>query len=309
MTLDASEMLNPQPTMVAPGLPRIVLLEVTLSIPEQEIVPDTRMTAAPLADSALVSPEALLTGTVAALPPPVVPPPWVAQPTRPVGFPGGRCHRGGDGRGRLGAARGDEAPLLGRHRVAGVLLDQGAGGGGVVLGVEALAAVGVDYPVVGAGGGEVPGLGGGARAGLLLYGLARGGAGVLNPRALAAVGGLELGAAPGHGPGLAQAAAAALGELDTLGATGSRDGQAQTATVVHQCVVPRGGGGGRGGGDAGHRSRQGQGAATAMTAPAVFLLILYSTVELLAGPAGRCGLRVGVPPASTRRSHMRSAYM
>ncbi|MFC7649452.1 hypothetical protein ACFQX6_60485 [Streptosporangium lutulentum] len=53
-------------------------------MPEQEIVPDTRITAAPLAESALVSAEALLTVVDEALPPPVVPPPWVAHPTRPV---------------------------------------------------------------------------------------------------------------------------------------------------------------------------------------------------------------------------------
>ncbi|GAA3014682.1 hypothetical protein GCM10017559_42480 [Streptosporangium longisporum] len=36
-------------------------------------------------------------------------------------------------------------------------------------------------------------------------------------------------------------------------------------------------------------------AAAAIAAPAVFLLILWNTVKLLAGPAGRCGLRFGSP--------------
>ncbi|MFJ6164512.1 hypothetical protein ACIQH6_05280 [Micromonospora orduensis] len=66
-------------------------------MPEQEMVPDTRITAAPVAFSALVSAEALVTVVVAALPPPVVPPFWVAQPTRPVcgGLVGGGVVGGG----------------------------------------------------------------------------------------------------------------------------------------------------------------------------------------------------------------------
>ncbi|WP_347586440.1 hypothetical protein [Acrocarpospora sp. B8E8] len=58
-------------------------------MPEQEIVPDTRITAAPVPEAALVRADALVTVVVAALPPPVVPPPWVAQPTRPVVLVGG----------------------------------------------------------------------------------------------------------------------------------------------------------------------------------------------------------------------------
>ena len=73
---------SPQPAIVAPALPMIVLFERTRIMPEQEIVPDTRMTAAELEPAAVVSAEALVTVVVAALPPPVVPPFWVAQPTR-----------------------------------------------------------------------------------------------------------------------------------------------------------------------------------------------------------------------------------
>jgi hypothetical protein len=39
-------MFKPQPTIVAPLLPRIVLFDRTRSIPEHEIVPDTRITDA-----------------------------------------------------------------------------------------------------------------------------------------------------------------------------------------------------------------------------------------------------------------------
>jgi hypothetical protein len=60
------------------------LSDATRSIPEHEIVPDTRMTAGPLRDSALDRAEALVAVVAAALPPPVVPPPCVAHPTRPV---------------------------------------------------------------------------------------------------------------------------------------------------------------------------------------------------------------------------------
>src|SRR5688572_17419230 len=92
MTLDASLMLSPHPAIVAPALPRMDLFDATRSMPEQEMVPETRITAGPDADSALVSAEALLTVVGEALPPPVVPPPWVPQPTRPPGGGGG----GGD---------------------------------------------------------------------------------------------------------------------------------------------------------------------------------------------------------------------
>ncbi|WP_327699172.1 hypothetical protein [Streptomyces sp. NBC_00459] len=56
-----------------------------MSIPEQLIVPETRITDALPDEIALLSADALLTVTVEALPPPVVPPPCVAQPTRSVG--------------------------------------------------------------------------------------------------------------------------------------------------------------------------------------------------------------------------------
>ncbi|MGC4746378.1 hypothetical protein ACLQ28_12025 [Micromonospora sp. DT201] len=83
-------------------------------MPEQEMVPDTRITAAPVALRALVSAEALVTVVVAALPPPVVPPFWVAQPTRPVC--GGLFVGGGvDGGGVLGGG------VLGSGGVVGVV--------------------------------------------------------------------------------------------------------------------------------------------------------------------------------------------
>src|SRR4026209_366047 len=47
MTFAASLTLTPQPTIVAPELPRTDLLEATRSMPEQEMVPETRMVAAP----------------------------------------------------------------------------------------------------------------------------------------------------------------------------------------------------------------------------------------------------------------------
>jgi len=64
-----------------PALPRMLLFEPTRIMPEHEIVPEMRMTAALVPETALVSEEALFTVTAEALPPPVVPPPWVAQPT------------------------------------------------------------------------------------------------------------------------------------------------------------------------------------------------------------------------------------
>src|SRR5689334_5761714 len=82
ITLRSPLILRPQPTIVAPALPMTVLLDRTRSMPEQEMVPETRMTAAELEPSAVVSAEALVTVVVPALPPPVVPPFWVAQPTR-----------------------------------------------------------------------------------------------------------------------------------------------------------------------------------------------------------------------------------
>jgi hypothetical protein len=82
MTLRSPLMFSPHPAMVAPALPMIVLWDRTRSMPEQEMVPDTRITAALLEPSAVVSADAEVTVVVAALPPPVVPPFWVAQPTR-----------------------------------------------------------------------------------------------------------------------------------------------------------------------------------------------------------------------------------
>jgi hypothetical protein len=43
-------------------------------MPEQEMVPDTRMTAAELEPTVVVRADALVTVVVTALPPPVVPP-------------------------------------------------------------------------------------------------------------------------------------------------------------------------------------------------------------------------------------------
>jgi hypothetical protein len=84
MTLLALETFRPHPAMVAPELPRMVLSEPTVIIPEQEIVPEMRTTRAVVPETALDRAEELVTVVVAADPPPVVPPPWVAQPTRPV---------------------------------------------------------------------------------------------------------------------------------------------------------------------------------------------------------------------------------
>src|SRR5688572_17916557 len=64
MTFEASETLRPQPEMVAPELPRMLLLEPTRSMPEQEIVPETRITAAFVPEIALVSADALVTVVV-----------------------------------------------------------------------------------------------------------------------------------------------------------------------------------------------------------------------------------------------------
>src|SRR5262245_4349475 len=60
MTLRSPLTLNPQPAIVAPELPMTVLLERTRNMPEQEIVPDTRITAALDEPSALVRAEALV---------------------------------------------------------------------------------------------------------------------------------------------------------------------------------------------------------------------------------------------------------
>ncbi len=90
-------MLKPQPEIVADEpTPRMLLLLPTLSMPEQLIVPDTRITAALDELTAERSADSLVTVVEEALPPPVVPPFWVAQPTRPVGTgPGGGVVGGG----------------------------------------------------------------------------------------------------------------------------------------------------------------------------------------------------------------------
>src|SRR5689334_9521501 len=84
ITLRSPLMFRPQPAIVAPALPMMVLFDRTRSMPEQEMVPETRMTAAELEAAGEVRAEALVTVVVAALPPPVVPPFWVPQPTRSV---------------------------------------------------------------------------------------------------------------------------------------------------------------------------------------------------------------------------------
>ncbi len=141
---------------------------------------------------------------------------------------------------RASASGRAQRPLLGGDRVAGVLLEQGAGGGGVVLDVQALAAVGVDHPVVGPGLGQPPGLGGGAGARLLLDGLARAGGGIAYAQALAAVRRLDLVtvARGGEGEDLPRAAGAGrLGELRTVAGALPRHRGAQAAARVDQGVV------------------------------------------------------------------------
>ena len=84
ITFFAFLMFRPQPTILAPLAPRIVLFDPIASIPEHEIVPETRTTAAPVPDAALTSADELVTVVAAADPPPVVPPFCDAHPTRPV---------------------------------------------------------------------------------------------------------------------------------------------------------------------------------------------------------------------------------
>src|SRR4051812_27555889 len=68
ITLRSPLTFSPQPTIVAPALPMMVLFDRTRSMPEHEMVPDTRMTAAELEPTAVVNAEALVTVVVAALP-------------------------------------------------------------------------------------------------------------------------------------------------------------------------------------------------------------------------------------------------
>src|SRR5688572_13632070 len=87
ITLLALDTFRPQPEIVAPELPRIDLFEPTVIMPEHEIVPEMRTTLAVVPETALASADELVTVVAEALPPPEVPPPWVAQPTRPVAPP------------------------------------------------------------------------------------------------------------------------------------------------------------------------------------------------------------------------------
>src|SRR5687767_9217147 len=77
--------VRPQPEIVTPDAPRIVLFDPTLIIPEQENELVTRTTEAFVPLTAEASADELPTLTDELLPPPVVPPFWVAQPTRPLG--------------------------------------------------------------------------------------------------------------------------------------------------------------------------------------------------------------------------------
>ena len=84
MTFFAFLMFRPQPTILAPLAPTIVLFDPIASIPEHEIVPETRTTAEPVPEAALTSADELVTVVADAEPPPLVPPFCDAQPTRPV---------------------------------------------------------------------------------------------------------------------------------------------------------------------------------------------------------------------------------
>src|SRR5919197_1789563 len=85
ITLWTSRRLKPQPVSPEPEpTPRMVLSEATRTSAEQVKLPLTRMTFGPAAATAVLSWSSEVTVIGAALPPPVVPPFWVAQPTRPV---------------------------------------------------------------------------------------------------------------------------------------------------------------------------------------------------------------------------------
>src|SRR5215475_13064096 len=82
MTLLTS--LMPRPHPVRPELeptPMIVLFDATLTSLAQVKLPLTRTVCCVLEDAALVSAERLVTVTVGPLPPPVVPPACVDQPS------------------------------------------------------------------------------------------------------------------------------------------------------------------------------------------------------------------------------------
>src|SRR5215470_3902456 len=90
MSLLTPLMFRPQPVRPEPDpTPRTVLLDVSRTSSEQVKLPLTRMVSAPLAAASVVSADRLVTVTVGPLPPPVVPPFIVAQPTRPLVLPGG----------------------------------------------------------------------------------------------------------------------------------------------------------------------------------------------------------------------------
>ncbi|MCG5216387.1 hypothetical protein [Streptosporangium sp. KLBMP 9127] len=59
-------------------------MDPTRSISEQEMLPETRITAGFVPAAAVTNAEALVTVVAEALPPPVVPPPCVAQPVGPA---------------------------------------------------------------------------------------------------------------------------------------------------------------------------------------------------------------------------------
>ncbi|GLY47073.1 hypothetical protein Lesp01_07290 [Lentzea sp. NBRC 102530] len=65
--------------------PSIVLFDATFVMLGNEMVPDTRITAALDDFAAATNADAVVTVIGEALPPPVVPPPCVAQPTSPNG--------------------------------------------------------------------------------------------------------------------------------------------------------------------------------------------------------------------------------
>src|SRR5262245_16024848 len=65
----------------------MVLLDVTRCMPLSEIIPEIRMIREPLVCSAESSADAEVTVTVEPPAPPVVPPFWAAQPTRPELLP------------------------------------------------------------------------------------------------------------------------------------------------------------------------------------------------------------------------------
>src|SRR5690349_12740206 len=81
-TLLTSLILKPQP--VRPELeptPMIVLLDATVTSAEQLKLPLTLMVCEVLALAAVVSADRLVTVTVVLAEPPLVPPPWVDQPS------------------------------------------------------------------------------------------------------------------------------------------------------------------------------------------------------------------------------------